>query len=347
MLDQLNGVWAVESGAFRSMASLIQTPHASAGRTVANARPSVSADRNIAVIPVVGLLTKYGGLLSQLFGGTSTVDLRSQLGQAADATDIDGILLYVDSPGGQSKGNDEAASAVAAAAKKKPVFAYIEDLGASAAIAVISGATKIFANAPALVGCIGTYSVMVDGSKAAEKSGHVVHVIKAGQFKGMGQYGTEVTDEQLAEAQRIVDSTNSFFLAAIARGRKMTMKQVQELADGRIHPAADAKKLGLIDGVQSFDETLRQLVAASRRTPAVSAQPANSFTPPATPQPAATAERRLSKAERRQALSRGWNSAVQLEVRRGHDPIEARSRARRNHPELWRQFMLAIGQNVD
>jgi ClpP class serine protease len=82
--------------------------------------------------------------------------------------------------------------------KKKPVTAYIEDLGASAAYWVASQAGKIYSNEPGFVGSIGTYLVVEDWSGAAEGAwASKVHVVKAGEFKGAGYPGTPVTDAQL------------------------------------------------------------------------------------------------------------------------------------------------------
>jgi signal peptide peptidase SppA len=335
MLDQLSGVWAIEADAFRGMAAALQSPQAAFGRE-ASSRPAVPKERNIAVIPIVGVLTKYGSWLTQYFGGTSTADVRTQVNQAADDSTVDGIFAYVDSPGGMAKGCSEMADAFYAAAQKKPVYAHVEDLAASAGYFAISGATRINANAPALVGSIGTYSVMVDGSKWAERQGFAVHVIKAGAYKGMGELGTKVTDEQLAEAQRITDSINAFFIDAVSRGRKLSKAKTQELADGRIHPAADAKKLGLIDGIGSLGDTYRQLLGAidKRSTAhdlgAPAARQSEASGPPAKPKAP------MTRAQQRAALLRGWRIVVQAEVQKGaKSPNEAMLRAARNHPGLY------------
>jgi len=139
------------------------------------------------------------------------------------------------------------------------VTAYIEDLGASAAYFVASQAGRIVANQAAEVGSIGTYGVVMDSSGMAAREGIKVHVVKAGRYKGMGVPGTEITSEQLVEMQRVVDAANALFIAAVARGRPMSADRVAELADGRVHIAAEALKLNLIDGIQTFDAALESL----------------------------------------------------------------------------------------
>ena len=112
-----------------------------------------------------------------------------------------------------------------------------------------------------MIGSIGTVAVVQDMSGMAEAAGIKVHVISTGPYKGVGVPGAPVTDEQLAYLQDTVDSLNEHFLMGIRDGRNMPLGQVRKLADGRMHLAAEAKKLGLIDAVQTLDEMVAGLTA--------------------------------------------------------------------------------------
>ncbi len=88
-----------------------------------------------------------------------------------------------------------------------------------------------------------------------------VHVISTGPQKGAYVEGAPITKEQIAEAQSLVDGLNGLFMAAVAGGRRMDPARVAALFDGRVHLAAKAKELGLLDAVQSFDASLSELSA--------------------------------------------------------------------------------------
>lgn len=221
---------------------------------------AVNSD-GVASIDVIGPIQKEASSL----GGTSSVMLRRAVSQAASNDTITSIMLRIDSPGGMTAGTHELAMAVADAAKKKPVYAFIDDLGASAAYWVASQASKVLVNPTGKVGSIGTYMAVADYSGAAEKEGVKVHLIKAGEFKGAGTPGTEITDAQLAEWQRLCNEINAFFVAGVQTGRNMSAKQVQELADGRVHVGQKAVDLGLADGVASYEEALIQLSQAATK----------------------------------------------------------------------------------
>jgi len=216
----------------------------------------------VAVFDLVGMMTKYGSSLSRYPGN---VRIRRGLRQALSDDDVQAILLRVESPGGSVAGVDDLARDIAAANQQKPVVAYIEDLGASAAYYVASQAGRIFANPSALIGSIGTYTVIADWSQFFAAAGVKVHVIRAGEMKGVGVLGAEVTPEQLADAQRVINEINELFVQAVARGRRKGLEDVLELADGRIHRAEYAMGLGLIDGIQTFEQTLNELESKQRR----------------------------------------------------------------------------------
>lgn len=264
-IDQYFDVWCVMPERFMGMAQQlgnvnlvdhIALAQRSGTSTVSSDREYEMLSGGIALIEVSGTLMKYGSSLNE---SSSTIALRRKIRLAAKDTEVSSILLRIDSPGGSSAGTQDLADDIAAAAQQKTVVAYIEDLGASAAYWIASQCSQVFANRSAMVGSIGTYAVVQDLSGAAAAMGIRVHVVRAGEFKGAGTPGTDVTAAQLAEWQRIVDETNDFFLRGVSAGRGMSLSEIRKLADGRVHIGAAAKTLGLIDGVQSFDETISQL----------------------------------------------------------------------------------------
>ncbi len=267
-IEQYLGVWAMHQLHMLELANHVRTMDLAAHVTTIRAGRANDSDPDrigqyeildggIAMIDVVGTMTKYGSSLSQMQYGT--VGVRQAIRKALRNDQVKTILLRVDSPGGNFSGTSDLADDVFAARQKKPVMAYIEDLGASAAYFVASQASRVVANPTAFVGSIGTYGVVADYSGLAAKEGIKVHVIRAGEFKGMGEPGTEVTHDQLLEMQRTVDQANSFFVSAVARGRGMSGDDVIELADGRLHVAASAVKLKLIDAVQTLDQAIDSL----------------------------------------------------------------------------------------
>ncbi|MDA0707428.1 MAG: S49 family peptidase, partial [Proteobacteria bacterium] len=142
----------------------------SAGREMSSVE-----DGSIAVISIDGVMSRGGSF----WGGTSTASVVQQVHAAMGNPRIKGIVLSINSPGGYSAGTKELADAVSQAKAEKPVYASISDVGASAAYWVASQATKVFAAPDAIVGSIGTYTVLPDIHRMAENAGVTIHVIRA------------------------------------------------------------------------------------------------------------------------------------------------------------------------
>lgn len=209
----------------------------------------------IATIPINGPMMKG----DSKFGGTNSLRTRRAIRRAASDESVRGIMLQIDSPGGTVAGTGDLAGDVAAARKKKPVFAHVDDLGASAAFWIASQAEFVSANPTAEVGSIGTVAVVEDSSEAASASGVTVHVISTGEFKGAFVEGTPIPPEHLDMLQERVDDLNGHFLKAVSAGRRMPIADVRKIADGRVHIASKAKGMGLIDAVMTADQAVGAL----------------------------------------------------------------------------------------
>lgn len=253
------GMWCVHTPWLASAVAAVQSgmwqPQpvaARGGSPTAEPDPYTIIDGGIAIVPMQGQITKG----QSSYGGVSSVGTRQALRKAANDPDVKGIMLHIDSPGGTVAGTAELADEVRAIASRKPVRAHGDDLMASAAFWVGSQAQRVTANATGEVGSIGTVAVVEDTSGMADKMGVKVHVVSTGAHKGAFAWGTEVTEEQLAELQARVDDINSFFLKAVSKGRNMSIENVRKAADGRVFSAAKAREMGLIDDVMSMDAAI-------------------------------------------------------------------------------------------
>ncbi len=215
-------------------------------------------DEGVAVIEMEGPMMKG----YSKFGGTNTLAVRTALRASADDPDVTGIMLHIDSPGGHVAGTAEVADQVSKTKKIKPVYAHIDDLGASAAFWVASACDCISINQMGKTGSIGTVAVVEDSSKAYEAAGVSVHVISTGAFKGAFSPGAPVTADHLAYLQEMIDGINQFFLGAVQKGRGMSATKLATIADGRVFSAAKALELGLVDAVHPFDKALGEVKKA-------------------------------------------------------------------------------------
>ena len=218
----------------------------------------------IAIFEVNGVLMKQE---SSLGDSTSYVALRRQVRQAMDDSNCMGAMLCIDSPGGSVAGCSDLMADLKAFAAAKPLVAFAEDLAASCGYRIACAAAEIYANCEeAKVGCIGTFIGLYDSSEAAKKEGIKAKVYATGPLKGAGFPGAEVTEEQDKYFQNMVDETQKYFAADVASARKMTPEAVSAVATGGCFMAKEAIKLGLINGIKSYEDCLArvaEMVSAS------------------------------------------------------------------------------------
>jgi signal peptide peptidase SppA len=265
-LTDFCGLWAMESAAFAAMWRTASHTDLAAHMRAGPPKVVSTADlvparngKSVAVVKAVGTLMKG----QSSFGGTSTVQLRRDIRSAANDPNVSGILLAIDSPGGTVAGTADLGAEVKSARRKKPVWAHVDDMAASAAYWVASQADAIYANGPtALVGSIGTVWNVYDSSAAAEREGVKVLQFATGPLKGAGSPGTVITDEQQAEFRKLVGEMQTHFDSAVRSGRGMSAAQLHAVRSGGVFPAAEAKDLKLIDGVRSLETTLAALAEA-------------------------------------------------------------------------------------
>lgn len=239
------------------------TVDAKAGAVTAP-KPPYSLYGGVAVLDIAGTISKYPTIWGRLFGGTSTLETIDALAAALADDRVSSIVMRYDSGGGEAVGVSDLADAVYAARSRKPIVSYIEDRGASAAYHAASQASRVYANPGAMVGSIGTYLVAKDSSVQAAARGIKIVVIKEGAYKGIGIDGTPLTDEQIAELSRIVQSINSQFVQNVARGRPSLSPSYIRGLQGAVLIGKAAVTGGLVDEIASFDSVLARLQTATR-----------------------------------------------------------------------------------
>ena len=169
-------------------------------------------------------------------------------------SNIKAILLKIECPGGAA-GTSQALFTEIQALKKeypKPVVALVENVCASGGYYVACAADYIIAPGSALVGSIGVclpYYFQLHGLLEHLKVDYVS--IKAGAYKSVGDPFTNITTEQKALLQSVLDDTYEQFTVDVAQQRKLSPDTAHIWADGKIFSGNQARKLGLIDQIGS------------------------------------------------------------------------------------------------
>lgn len=219
--------------------------------------PLAASPEGIAVIPIHGSLVKRSLGMEAASGLTSYGEIATMLDAALADPQVSGILLDIDSPGGEASGSFELARRVREVAAQKPVWAVANDAAYSAAYAIAASARRLFVTETGGVGSIGVIALHVDQSVKDAKDGYLYTAITAGAHKNDYSPHEPLSDAAKTELQREVDRLYAIFTEHVAAMRGLDLDAVRATEAGLFF-GTNAVTQGLADGVQTLDATLSQ-----------------------------------------------------------------------------------------
>lgn len=214
------------------------------------------SNAGVAVVQVHGSLVQRAGSMEAMSGMAGYNRIGGMLAAATRDPSVRGIVLEIDSPGGEVSGLLELATMVADS--EKPVYAHANELAASAAYWLGSSATKLYAPTTGLLGSIGVVMLHVDRSKQIERAGLTYTPIFAGARKLEGSSLAPLTEEARSNAQARVDEIYSLFVDHVASARGMDAQDVRDTEAG-VFSVQEAESLGLADGVATLGEVIQMM----------------------------------------------------------------------------------------
>jgi ClpP class serine protease len=226
----------------------------------------------IAYIPIDGTLTKKTGSLDPSSGMTGYNRIEQKVGAAAMDPAVKGILLDIDSGGGETGGlfglTDFIYNASARRGGDKPIWAITGSAAYSAAYGIMAAADRSIAAPEAGVASVGVIALFADRSKFFQKMGVDIHVVRSGPEKAQLTGVEPPTEQALAHLQERVDDLASIFISSVAKHRKgkdgsgPSEKTIRE-TNGSDYIATRARAIGFIDDVmteqQAFATMLREV----------------------------------------------------------------------------------------
>lgn len=222
----------------------------------------LGAGTGVAVLPILGTLVRRGSWLASESGLASYDRLTDAFAEIAMSDAVRGIMLEMDTPGGEANGCFDFADFIrkASEATGKPVWAHVNEVAASAGYAIASAAAQIWVPTTGEVGSIGVLAAHVDQSGADKKAGLDWTYIFAGEEKVDGNSHEPLSDSALSVLQADIDMLYGMFVDLVSRNRAMTPKAVLA-TKARMFRGKNAVAAGLADHIGTLDEALAALCA--------------------------------------------------------------------------------------
>src|SRR5271154_7185798 len=183
-----------------------------------------------------------------------------QLKKFGDDSSIKAIIIHVNSPGGGVAASEEIYQEVKRIRdqKKKRIVVSIETVGASGAFYVASASNKIYSDEGSIVGSIGVIAEWVNYGDLLKWAKLKDVVLKTGEFKDTGNPARDLTPNEQAYMQSLIDNMFGQFIQAVADGRGMKFDDVKAIANGKVWTGKEAKSMKLIDNVGDFETAVAE-----------------------------------------------------------------------------------------
>ena len=220
------------------------------------AQPVMQSASHTAVVTVSGVISSDGEANAE--------DINQALRAAFEDEGAKAVVLLINSPGGSpvQAGIVSDEMLRLKAIYKKPLYAVIEETGASAAYYIAASADDIFVDKASVVGSIG---VLMDGfgfTDLMQKLGIERRLMTAGENKGFLDPFSETTPRQKAHVQRVLNQIHEQFIEVVRAGRGTRLQETEDTFSGLFWTGEQAVELGLADQLGGLDYVAREIAQA-------------------------------------------------------------------------------------
>ncbi len=182
---------------------------------------------------------------------------------AFEAPGAQGVVLYINSPGGSPVQANRIFVEIERLREKHPdtpVYAVIDDLGASGAYYIAAAADEIFVNPSSQVGSIGVIAGGFGFTEAIDKLGIERRVYAAGDNKAFLDPFSPEDETHIAHLDEMLEEVHQQFIEAVRSGRGDRLVEEEELFSGLIWSGERSVELGLADGFGDVAYVAREVV---------------------------------------------------------------------------------------
>ena len=186
--------------------------------------------------------------------------------QVRDDSSVKGVVLRIDSPGGEVVASDDMWRELNLLSKKKPMVISMSDVAASGGYYMAMTGDPIVAYPATETGSIGVVFGKPDLRGLYDKLGVTKDAVERGKHAGIDSDYTELTADERQMLRNGIDESYRDFVGKVAAARNRTFEQIEPVAQGRVWLGSQAKNIGLVDTLGGL-ETAIEMVKAKAKIP--------------------------------------------------------------------------------
>lgn len=230
---------------------------------------TVKADKNGNEIAVY---YAYGDIVDAPVSGTSLSqhnivgkDVCKDLKELMDDDGVKAVVIRVNSGGGSAFASEQMWHQIMELKKVKPVVVSMGGYAASGGYYMSVPANWIVAEPTTITGSIGIFGMFPDFSGlASEKLGIKFDEVKTNKNGTFLSPMRPLTPDEMRMLQVYIDRGYNTFKDRVAQGRKLTMQQVETIAQGHVYTGEDALKIKLVDELGGLDKAVQKAVQLAK-----------------------------------------------------------------------------------
>jgi protease-4 len=207
------------------------------------------------------------GAVSSPFGGDvglTPAPVTRLVKDIGDDPSIKGVIVRVESPGGDAIASDEILQSLKELSRKKPLVISMSDVAASGGYYISMTGDPVVAYPGTITGSIGVIYGKVNLKGLYDKLGVSTDSLKRGKFADIDSETQPLTPEARKKLRESIESIYAGFLKRVADGRKTTPDKIEPLAQGRVWLGNDALRIHLVDELGGIDAAIRALQVKAR-----------------------------------------------------------------------------------
>lgn len=222
-------------------------------KTVGNRTQKKFTKKKIAIIYASGDIVSGKGKPDEIGSETISKAIR----EARLDTNIKAIVLRINSPGGSALASDVIWRETMLVKEVKPLIVSMSDLAASGGYYIACAADTIVAQPNTITGSIGVFGLLFNAQKFLNnKLGITFDGVKTGKYSDIGTPTRPLSESERFIIQKEVNNIYEDFISRVSNGRKISLANVDSIAQGRVWSGTEAKQIGLVDVLGGIDTAI-------------------------------------------------------------------------------------------
>ncbi|EJN2239961.1 S49 family peptidase [Salmonella enterica] len=215
----------------------------------------------IAVLPVSGTLVHKLGGMRPFSGMTGYDGITARLQQAISDPEVTGVLLDIDSPGGQAAGAFDCADMIYRLGQQKPIWALMNDVACSGAMLLASACSRRLITQTSRMGSIGVVMAHTSYAEKLKQEGIDITLICSGAHKADLALSQKLPESVHADYQQRMDEARKMFAEKVARYTGLSVDAVMA-TEAAIYDGQAGIDAGLADEMVNAADAISVMAAA-------------------------------------------------------------------------------------